>query len=55
VPGWFAGILRLPWRPDLLAFGPRILGSLSRSNFTGILMFVLLAGTLFYFARKKLD
>ena len=55
VPGWFAGILRLPWRPDLFAFGPRILGSLSHNNLVGILMFVLLAGTLFYFARKKLD
>ncbi|MDP9146298.1 MAG: oligopeptide transporter, OPT family [Acidobacteriota bacterium] len=55
VPGWFASILRLPWRPDLLAFGPRLLGPISHSNFAGILMFVLLAGTLFYFAKKKLD
>ncbi len=55
VPGWFAAILRLPWRPDLFAFGPRLFGSVTHSNLTGIVMFVLLAGTLFYFAKKKLD
>jgi uncharacterized oligopeptide transporter (OPT) family protein len=55
VPGWFASALRLPWRPDLFSFGPKIMGSLATSNLFGAFMFVLLAGSLFYFARKKLD
>ncbi len=55
VPGWLASVLRLPWRPDLFALGPKILGSLATSNLFGAFMFLLLAGSLFYFARKKLD
>jgi putative OPT family oligopeptide transporter len=55
VPGWFASALRLPWRPDLFSFGPRIMGSLATSNLFGAFMFLVLAGSLFYFARKKLD
>ncbi len=55
VPGWFAGALRLPWRPDLFSFGPKLMGSLATSNLFGAFMFLLLAGSLFYFARKKLD
>lgn len=55
VPGWFSSLLRLPWRPDLFAFGPKILGPLASSNLFGAFMFVLLASSLFYFARKKLD
>ena len=26
VPHWMTAVLRLPWRPDLFAFGPKILG-----------------------------
>jgi putative OPT family oligopeptide transporter len=55
VPHWLAAVLRLPWRPDLFSFGPRILGSLASSNLFGLIMFLLLAASLFYFARKKLD
>jgi putative OPT family oligopeptide transporter len=55
VPGWVSTVLRLPWRPDLFSFGPKILGSLATSNLFGAFMFLLLAGSLFYFARKKLD
>jgi putative OPT family oligopeptide transporter len=55
VPGWFATALRLPWRPDLFSFGPKLMGSLATSNLFGALMFLLLAGSLFYFAKKKLD
>jgi putative OPT family oligopeptide transporter len=55
VPGWFASVLRLPWRPDLFSFGPKIMGPLATSNLFGAFMFLLLAGSLFYFARKKLD
>ena len=55
VPGWVASTLRLPWRADLFAVGPKIMGGLATSNLFGAFMFLLLAGSLFYFARKKLD
>jgi len=55
VPHWLTSVLGLPWRPDLFAFGPKLLGPLATSNLFGALMFALLAGSLFYFARKKLD
>ena len=55
VPGWAVSLLRLPWRADLFAFGPKALGPLATSNLFGIIMFVLLIASLFYFARKKLD
>lgn len=54
-PHWVTSILRLPWRPDLFSFGPKLMGTLAVSNLFGLFMFVLLAGSLFYFARKKLD
>jgi hypothetical protein len=55
VPHWFSSLLNLPWRPDLFAFGPKILGPLATNNLFGIVMFGLLATSLFYFARKKLN
>ncbi|HYL85006.1 MAG TPA: oligopeptide transporter, OPT family [Candidatus Angelobacter sp.] len=55
VPHWLTSVLGLPWRADLFAFGPKIMGPLATSNLFGMLMFVLLAASLFYFARKKLD
>lgn len=55
VPHWLSAVLRLPWRPDLFSFGPKLMGPLAISNLFGALMFVLLAGSLFFFARKKLD
>jgi LPXTG-motif cell wall-anchored protein len=48
-------MLRLPWSPDAFAFGPKIFGSWATNNFFGLVMFLLLAASLFYFARKKLD
>jgi uncharacterized oligopeptide transporter (OPT) family protein len=54
-PHWLTATLRLPWRADLLAFGPKYLGPLANSNLFGLFMFLLLAASLFYFARKKLD
>jgi len=35
--------------------GPKILGSLAQSHLLAVVMFVLLAASLFFFARKKLD
>jgi hypothetical protein len=55
VPHWLTATLRLPWRPDLFAFGPKIFGHLATSNLFGVFMFLLLGASVFYFARKKLD
>jgi putative OPT family oligopeptide transporter len=55
VPQWFASMLRLPWNPDTIAFGPRMFGSWATNNLFGLIMFILLGASLFYFARKKLD
>jgi len=55
VPAWVTNLLRLPWRADLFSFGPKIMGSLATNNLFGIFMFAMLAASLFYFARKKLD
>jgi len=54
-PSWLSSALRLPWRADLFAYGPKLLGPLATSNLFGIFMFALLAALLFYFARKKLN
>ena len=40
---------------DLFSFGPKLLGPLATSNLFGLIMFLVLAASLFYFARKKLD
>jgi putative OPT family oligopeptide transporter len=47
------GIQVIP--PGMFAFGPRIAPGLATSNIFGVLMFALLAYSLYHFARKKLD
>jgi len=47
------GIKLIP--PGVMAFGPRIAPGLADSNMFAVLMFGLLAFSLFHFARKKLD
>ena len=46
------GIRLIP--PGVLAFGPKIAPGLAQSNMFGVVMFALLAYSLYYFARKKL-
>jgi len=55
VPHWLSAVLRLPWRPDLFSIGPKLLGSLATNNLFGLIMFIGLAASLFFFARKKLN
>jgi uncharacterized oligopeptide transporter (OPT) family protein len=44
------------WMPkDLFLFGPKILGSFAASSWLGVIMFVSLAASLYFFARKKLE
>jgi uncharacterized oligopeptide transporter (OPT) family protein len=47
------GIRLIP--PGVLAFGPRIAPGLANSNLLAVVMFALLAYSLYHFARKKLD
>ena len=54
VPHWLAAVLRLPWPEGMFAWGARIPG-FSSSNTVGVVMFVLLAASLFVSARKKLN
>jgi uncharacterized oligopeptide transporter (OPT) family protein len=53
VPRWLA-FLHLPIREDLFAFGPRFMPHLSEQPLLGVILFLLLAYSLFHFARKKL-
>lgn len=55
VPHWVTAVLRLPWRADLFALGPKYLGTLATSSLFGLIMFLILAASLYFFARKKLD
>jgi putative OPT family oligopeptide transporter len=43
------------FRPGLFQVGPKLVGAYADSNIFGVIMFALLASSLFYFARKKLD
>jgi hypothetical protein len=47
------GIELIP--PGVLAFGPKLAPGLAASNLFAVLMFALLAYSLYHFARKKLD
>lgn len=58
--GLLAIILKLMemrnWMPmDFFGVGPKLLGGFAASSWAGVAMFVLLAASLFVFARKKLD
>ena len=65
VPHWVVQLFHLPWPEKLFALGPRLWPSLapndrlpmptSAQSLLGVVMFVLLAASLFHFARKKLD
>jgi uncharacterized oligopeptide transporter (OPT) family protein len=65
VPHWVTSLLHLPWSDKLFSFGPKYWPGLAArmdnlpptaaQSMAGMLMFALLAGSLFYFARKKLD
>jgi putative OPT family oligopeptide transporter len=65
VPHWVVQVFHLPWPEKLFALGPRFWPMLapndklpmptSAQSLLGVVMFVLLAASLFHFARKKLD
>jgi uncharacterized oligopeptide transporter (OPT) family protein len=55
VPHWLARALFLPWPAKIFAFGEKFMPQVSQSPWLGVVMFLLLALSLFIFARKKLD
>jgi hypothetical protein len=65
VPHWVTSLLHLPWSDKLFSFGPKNWPALAAridnlpptaaQSMAGMLMFALLAASLFYFARKRLD
>ena len=65
VPGRLVSLMHLPWRTDLFALGPRYWAAIAPNDklpvpthlqsLFGTFMFLLLAGSLFHFARKKLS
>jgi putative OPT family oligopeptide transporter len=54
-PGWLVTIFRMPWNPRTLALGERFFPGMHNSPWAGVIVFVLLAASLFVFARKKLE
>jgi len=54
-PHWLIVGLRLPWNPKLFAIGPNHFPGFSASSAVGVIMFLLLAASLFISARKKLN
>jgi len=55
VPHWLVAGLHLPWSPTLLSIGPNFFPKIAGSSLVGIVMFLLLAVSLFISARKKLN
>ncbi|HEX9653281.1 MAG TPA: oligopeptide transporter, OPT family [bacterium] len=47
------GVKLLP--AGVLAFGPKLLGGLAQSNLFAVVMFVLLAASLYYYAKKPVE
>ncbi len=55
IPHWLGRALFLPWPSGMFAFGERYIPHLSQNPVLGVVLFVLLAISLFVSARKKLD
>jgi hypothetical protein len=48
-------MFRLPWSPAAFAFGDKFMPRLSQSHILGVVLFLILAISLYTSARKKLD
>ncbi|MBZ5643491.1 MAG: oligopeptide transporter, OPT family [Acidobacteriia bacterium] len=55
LPHWLMSALFLPWPAKIFAFGEKFMPQVSQSPWLGVVMFLLLASSLFVFARKKLE
>jgi putative OPT family oligopeptide transporter len=54
LPHWMVAMFRLPWPAGMFAFGEKFMPRLSAAPALGVVLFVLLAISLFLSARKKL-
>jgi putative OPT family oligopeptide transporter len=54
LPHWMVAMFHLPWPAGMFAFGARFMPRLSAAPVLGVVLFVLLAISLFLSARKKL-
>jgi hypothetical protein len=55
VPHWVVSVFFLPWPAKMFAFGEKYMPHLSQAPSLGVILFVLLAISLFISARKKLN
>jgi len=55
VPHWVSKVFLLPWPEKMFAFGEKFMPNLSQAPMLGVILFVLLAVSLFISARKKLN
>ena len=55
LPHWLARALFLPWPAKIFSFGEKFMPQVSQSPWLGVIMFLLLASSLFIFARRKLE
>jgi len=55
VPHWLASALFLPWPQKVFAVGEKLIPQASLSPWLGVVMFLLLASSLYVFARRKLE
>ncbi len=55
LPPWLTSLFFLPWPAKIFAFGEKFMPQASQSPWLGVIMFVLLASSLFFFARRKLE
>ena len=55
VPHWLAVVLRVPWPSKMFAFGEKYMPHMSQQAGLGVVLFFLLAVSLFVSARKKLE
>jgi putative OPT family oligopeptide transporter len=55
LPHWLTSVFFLPWPAKIFALGEKWMPQASQSPSLGVVMFLLLASSLFAFARKKLE
>ena len=54
LPGWVLSVFRLPWPAKMFALGEKFLPQLSQAQGLGVVLFFLLAISLYVSARKRL-
>jgi putative OPT family oligopeptide transporter len=55
LPHWLTSLFFLPWPAKICAFGEKFMPQASQSPWIAVVMFVLLASSLFFFAKRKME